>query len=108
MAGVCGCGHDATRFKHDRSGERCCLDCDCTAHEVTPPSSKQHAESFTTKVGITYNVGDNVVVGIDSWGGRGWHLARIERICPKRIKVFWLDSSSRHGTSSYVPKEAIR
>jgi hypothetical protein len=75
---------------------------------AAPQRAPKHFDTFTTHVGITYKVGDTVVVGIDSWGGRGWHLARIERICPKRLKVFWLDSSSKHGTSSYVPKEAIR
>lgn len=49
-----------------------------------------------------------VEVGIDSWAGRTWHRVRVEKICAKRVRVFWLDAGRRHGTASYVPKSAIR
>lgn len=103
---MCGCGHSAERYKRSPSGERCCLDCGCTDHEITMPSTQLQAESFTTNVGITYNVGDTVVVDRSVSKGQRhvWCLARVERITPKRIKVAWLDN----GQSSYVTKEAIR
>jgi len=52
--------------------------------------------------------GEVIEVGIQSWAGLTWHKARVEKVCPKRVRVFWLDCSRRHGTSSYVPKAAIR
>ena len=48
----------------------------------------------------TLQIGDVVHVLIDSWAGRTRHTARIERISPKRVKVFWLDCGRRHGTTS--------
>ena len=53
-------------------------------------------------------VGMTVQIGMESWAGRTWHFARIEKLCPKRVRVFWLDNLRRHGTSSYVPYTAIR
>lgn len=58
---------------------------------------------FLARVGI----GDVVQIAMESWAGRTYHAARIEKMCPKRARVFWLDHSQRHGTSSYVPKTAI-
>ena len=52
--------------------------------------------------------GDLVLVGIQSWAGLTWHRVRVEKVCPKRLKVYWLDASWRHGTSSYVPQSAVR
>ena len=52
-------------------------------------------------------IGMVVTVAIDSWAGRTYHQARIEKVCPKRVKVYWLACSHRHRTSSYVPKHAV-
>jgi hypothetical protein len=57
---------------------------------------------------MSYDVGDVIYVAMESWAGRTYHAARVERLCPKRVRVFWLDCGVRHGTSSYVPRAAIR
>lgn len=57
---------------------------------------------------MSFQPGAVVQVGIQSWAGLTWHRARVEKVCPKRLKVLWLDASRRHGTSSYVPKSAVR
>jgi hypothetical protein len=53
------------------------------------------------------DVGWLVSIAMESWAGRTYHMARVEKVCPHRLRVFWLDCSDRHGTSSYVPKDAI-
>jgi hypothetical protein len=54
------------------------------------------------------SAGDVVLVGIQSWAGLTWHRVRVEKVCPKRARVFWLDCGRRHGTTSYVPLSAIK
>lgn len=48
-----------------------------------------------------------VSIAMESWAGRTYHMARVEKLCAVRIKVFWLDNSDRHGTSSYVPRTSV-
>ena len=69
------------------------------AEPLTPPE---------THSPLPWTAGDMVRVGIQSWAGLTWHPARVEKVCPKRVKVRWLDCSAKHGESSYVPTAAIR
>lgn len=52
--------------------------------------------------------GDTVIVGFQSWAGVTNHKALVIKVCPKRIKVKWLDDAPKRpkGTESYVPKWA--
>ena len=54
--------------------------------------------------------GDVVEIGFDSWAGRTWHRAKLLKVCPRRVKVEWLDTETPYGHKRvcHVPKESMR